>query len=97
MIGKDRVGWHYLRLESEDAVARFCEKVDAQHRANGSPKGCQAFRRIEPRGSHILFLTPAASIVVDKLPAYGPMLRRLHPALKKPALATAQSMILFGR
>jgi hypothetical protein len=96
MIGEEAVGWHFLKLESEDAVAMFRETVDAQHRADGSPQRRRAFQRIEPRGWYILFLNPAASAVVLKLPFYAPMLRRLHPALREPALATAKRLRLFS-
>ena len=88
--------WHFLKLENDETVAKFREKADRQHRDDDLPPGCEVRLRIEPGGSQMLFLNPAASALVAKLPIFGKMMRPLHPELVERVTAATSRVDIFG-
>jgi hypothetical protein len=87
--------WHFIKLETEAAVAKFEEVAKLGHRDAGEPKGCEARLRIEPGGSLMLFLNSAASAVVAQAPLFCKMMRPLQPELVARLTATSDRMSTF--
>ena len=88
--------WHFIKLENDETVAKFREKADRQYRDDGLPKGCEVRLRIEPGGSQMLFVNPAASALVAKLPIFSKMMRPLHPELVDRVTAVSRRIDIFG-
>jgi hypothetical protein len=86
--------WHFIKLENEQTVAKFKEKVDRQSHIDGASEGCEVRLRVEPGGSQMLFFDPAASAMVAKLPIFAKMMRPLHPSLVDRVKAASRRMVL---
>jgi hypothetical protein len=88
--------WHFIKLENDQSVAKFKEKADRQRRIDGAPAACEVRLRIEPGGSQMVFLDPAASALVAKLPIFSKMMRPLHPSLVERVTAVSRRIDIFS-
>ena len=86
--------WHFIKLENEQTVAKFKEKVDRQCRIDGPLEECEVRLRVEPGGSQMMFFDPAASALVVKLPIFAKMMRPLHPSLVERVKAASRRIAL---
>jgi hypothetical protein len=65
--------WHFIDFTSDMAdleVARLASALHKQFIASGMPKDCEARRHLAADGSQTIFLSPAASALASKIPAY---------------------------